>query len=650
MRYIRRDDPRESSRAEGCVSLKCSHYLSQVCLTNCCRPSSRRDPPSRRPRRDSVISSGSVDPKSAGRHQTQGRPSSKREGSRRPDDGGKRAERSEATYISDNRRHVQQDDQPAAYGERQSQISEEYGSQPAYAATNLRDSADEIAGGMQSLSVAPDYPPEVVASSAPTSSDFTEATTSYGAFDTATTDYGQTQPPSSFRGAVPGSRNIRGTPGDTEKLDKQYQMRNHDYKKFFRIGRVFATLWTEGVSHNFYDKNQTFISEVIYNERVHSKIRRFVVVRQGDRSVTCLPVTSYEGYGHKKPGIRLGDHGFIHSRKAPEKVDHMLPKSLKVILSKGAVDIKDPSLVNYGKVYTVETNVKVKNIGDLDDDSKALLVRYFHRVFVEESDLSGMIDDTPRQKNAVLAHVGGAAYDLPPPSGYNVAPLSPGYAPSGSYSASASQGAASGYPPNPSGYGAGPSTQPSRFEPAPYQSTDPPAMYASGSDMQMSRAGGHPSYPSQPGTGYLAAGMGSGYPSTTGYGSAPTMGARYNTTPSYYSPTPPYTSSDPRYSNVTTASTSQYPAVSYTPRHTDPYLPEHATPADAFRQPSGAHTTSGGGDYYQGATGQAYYDPVVLERDENISLPTLEEEQEQARRRREANAGTSRERDRRHRR
>jgi hypothetical protein len=460
--------------------------------------------------------------------------------------------------------------------------------------------------------------------------------------------------------AVSNSRNVRGTPhlGDSEKLDKSYQIRKHDYKKFFRIGRVFATLWTEGVGQNFFDKDQTFISEVIYRERVHSKIRRFVVVREGDRSVTCLPVTSYEGDGHRKRGIRLEDHGFIHSKHPPRRVDDMLPKSLKVVLSRGAAHIKDPSLVNYGKVYTVEANVKVKDIGDLDDDSKALLVRYFRRVFGGESDEPSGVDDTPRQKSAVLAHVGGAAYDLPSPSGYITAPLPPGYSPLSLYSPSTGQDVASGYPPNmyatqnPSGYGTVPDTRSTRFESAPYQSTSAGTGYTASSYMQMPRASGDPSYSSQPGTGYSAASMGSGYPSTTGYGSAATVGAGYNTAPSYYSSTT-YSSSDPRYSNVPTASASQYTAISYTPRTSVPYSSEHATPADAYHQPSGGHATSGGSDYYPGYQASngpqaAYYGPVIDDRDDNIRLPTLEEEQE--RRRRESNAGTSRERDRRHRR
>lgn len=107
-------------------------------------------------------------------------------------------------------------------------------------------------------------------------------------------------------------RYVTGTPGNAEKLDPRYQVRNHDYKKFFKVGRVFSTLWTVPAS-GMTNKNETFISFVKYGEKVHTKIRRFVVVnfKQSNRRCTCLPVTSYEGRGYKKPDI-VSNHFNIH--------------------------------------------------------------------------------------------------------------------------------------------------------------------------------------------------------------------------------------------------------------------------------------------------------------------------------------------------
>jgi hypothetical protein len=217
------------------------------------------------------------------------------------------------------------------------------------------------------------------------------------------------------------SRHIAGTPqrGDTERLDKSYVIRNRDYQTWFKIGRVFSTLWTDGLGGSSTKVDPTFVSEVVYGERVHSKIRRFVVIRQSTTSVSCLPVTSYDGAGHLKRGINLKEHGFIYSRNKPGRVPGMRQKALKVKLSKGAATLKDPSLVNYGKVYTVETNVKVKDVGVLDKDSEEVLLYYFHKVFNGIDGTLQQPDLTPKARAADLAYVGGAtsSYQTSPQPG-----------------------------------------------------------------------------------------------------------------------------------------------------------------------------------------------------------------------------------------
>jgi len=182
--------------------------------------------------------------------------------------------------------------------------------------------------------------------------------------------------PVSQQSAPVNPRHIVGTPGAVEPLDPRYSVRNHDYRSFFREGRVFSTLWTEVSSKT--NRNQTFISSVVYGEQVSTKIRRFVVVRQRETCCNCLPVTSYEGRGAKKFGISLNDHAQIYSDKYPKKVNGISKKALKVIISAGAPKIKESSLVNCGRIYTVECNVKVMDIGTLDKHSRRLLLAYYH--------------------------------------------------------------------------------------------------------------------------------------------------------------------------------------------------------------------------------------------------------------------------------
>ena len=120
----------------------------------------------------------------------------------------------------------------------------------------------------------------------------------------------------------PDHRHVAGqgnpTDGGYEELDSSYKQRSKDYKKFFRTGRVFSTLWTDPWADNTAatNYNPTFESEIFivkYGQKVYSKIRRFVVVvyNPGDRFCKCLPVTTYDGKGAKKRGINLEEHGQV---------------------------------------------------------------------------------------------------------------------------------------------------------------------------------------------------------------------------------------------------------------------------------------------------------------------------------------------------
>jgi hypothetical protein len=131
-----------------------------------------------------------------------------------------------------------------------------------------------------------------------------------------------------------------------EQFDPSYQVRNSDWKDFFRIGRVFSILWTDSLSNNASKVDPTFVSEVKYGERVYSKIRRLIIVRESDKAVSCLPVTSYASASTQKSGTRLNEHGFIYSRNKPRRVEEICSRPLKLNLGRGAAHLKDPSLVN----------------------------------------------------------------------------------------------------------------------------------------------------------------------------------------------------------------------------------------------------------------------------------------------------------------
>lgn len=396
-------------------------------------------------------------------------------------------------------------------------------------------------------------------------------------------------------------RYVAGTKGTSEKIDKSYQIRTKDYKKFFRVGRVFSTLWTEGVGGNADNIDSTFISEVIYGEKVHSKVRRFVVVREGNRSVTCLPVTSYAQAGAKKPGIQLNDHGFIYSRQVPTTVEGMIPLPLKVNISKGAAHLQDPSLVNYAKVYTVETNVKVKDVGDLDKDSRAILRHYFHQVFLDvEGSSNNRPDLTPRA--AVLTGVGGATekFSLPLPAANNTAMTS---RPSSSGFNSTSY--VSGYPPN--------------------------NQYVNQYSLSNNRATGYTQQPSTvPGYGTPTGGYAiystnppnssTGYESHSAYNSS-----AISTSGNPYTPLPVNTAG--MYNNITYAQTPQLQNAYQTPSNQS----SHVTSMSDYQTNS-----YGSGHLSNSQYDQSRYDESAIDDGEEIELPSLESAQDALRQRRQS--------------
>ncbi|KAL5371839.1 hypothetical protein DPSP01_013954 [Paraphaeosphaeria sporulosa] len=150
----------------------------------------------------------------------------------------------------------------------------------------------------------------------------------------------------------------------------------HNPKAFFKKGRVFMTPWPEPAGDAVRDQT---------GPRVSVNIQTFVVIRPQHGHCTCLPINTYGGQGTRKPGVIARDHAAVvaHGDEPPKHSLEPLTKSpifLKV--ENESIGPVDPmSRINFAKVYTVEDNMKVRNIGRIVPESIHRMDEYFKESF-----------------------------------------------------------------------------------------------------------------------------------------------------------------------------------------------------------------------------------------------------------------------------
>ena len=137
---------------------------------------------------------------------------------------------------------------------------------------------------------------------------------------------------------------------------------------FIKKGRCFMVFWPEPAGGE--------------SERtIYWKIRRFVVIRNKPTYCLCLSISTYQGRGTSKTGV-------IHDCHAPViPVDgevHLHPDEKSFTKEPLRIKIEDPSIsidpmsrINFGKVFTVEYNLKVRNIGRIISESCKKMEEYF---------------------------------------------------------------------------------------------------------------------------------------------------------------------------------------------------------------------------------------------------------------------------------
>lgn len=105
-----------------------------------------------------------------------------------------------------------------------------------------------------------------------------------------------------------------------------------------------------------------------FNEtkKVYSRILRMIVVRTRHGYCLCVPISTYQGWGLTKPGVNADDHAIAFaSGKGPVSLDGEKPtrfEPIEVKLAPGQT-LHEMSRINFAKVYTVEWNVKARDVG-----------------------------------------------------------------------------------------------------------------------------------------------------------------------------------------------------------------------------------------------------------------------------------------------
>ncbi|KAK2787876.1 hypothetical protein FQN52_007055 [Onygenales sp. PD_12] len=150
-------------------------------------------------------------------------------------------------------------------------------------------------------------------------------------------------------------------------------------RKFFKPGTMFSVVWHEPEGRrapDWTDHGSTIRGK--YGEALHGKVRRFIVMRPNKDSCICVGVFTYQDRGEDKDGVSKKTHAYIRTaNQPPSRTRSKLGLDEYQMVPYGKETLKETSLVNCEKIYTVEYYVKAKAIGVLSqEDFSSLSNKY----------------------------------------------------------------------------------------------------------------------------------------------------------------------------------------------------------------------------------------------------------------------------------
>ncbi|KAF2802502.1 uncharacterized protein BDZ99DRAFT_576869 [Mytilinidion resinicola] len=161
-------------------------------------------------------------------------------------------------------------------------------------------------------------------------------------------------------------------------------------RSYFTKGRFFMVLWFEPEGNG---------------SHVGTRIRRFIVLRSWSHYCICVPVHTYGNRGTAKPGITPGDHAasvLVDGSYTLQDSEEELTKApIHVVRENLAVSIDPASRINFAKVYTVDYNLRVKNIGRIHPPD----LKHFEARFTETFNVSVNIPTVQRSMQETISRI-----------------------------------------------------------------------------------------------------------------------------------------------------------------------------------------------------------------------------------------------------
>ncbi|KIX93187.1 uncharacterized protein Z520_11041 [Fonsecaea multimorphosa CBS 102226] len=185
-----------------------------------------------------------------------------------------------------------------------------------------------------------------------------------------------------------------------DRMEPGYRIRE---SKWFSFGRVFKMLWHDNATGFKVHANTTsikqpgddtgHITQGPLGQTIYSQIRRFAVVKKGHGFSWAIPINTYHEKGTTRKSFDKHDrqaHAIIYlegtkPESLPEEGE-LRKEPIEVVGASGDNKLHKASRIRFDKVFTIEHNVLVKNVGRISKDSMPYFSSYWREQALADLD------------------------------------------------------------------------------------------------------------------------------------------------------------------------------------------------------------------------------------------------------------------------